>query len=312
MSYSTEGGAIYLKTYLETYILIEESLFDMDSSQTCGGAIYINAASGDICLFKVCGYDCWSSDSQFAYMLSGSSKKNFLWLVSITKCSTQSFSRKNTCKFINGNQEHKTTNISNNRVYDNSATYCENMNSLKWEYSTIVNNYAQNSGCIYFIRTDSFKDLYLNSLNIVSNDSPSNGIIYSKFLNLNLKNCCLFSNNGILLVGCEYSNTNNDYTRFFVTDCIIYHKGTFYSGRSGFISTTNSTLRTTIGSTYRIDHFSTYLCYNKDILEILQENENNSPCQTLYPEPTECLIDNTNSYPSEKLVFPIFLPLLLE
>ena len=88
----------------------------MDSSQTCGGGLYINAANGDIYLSKVCAYDCWSSDSQFAYILSGDSKKNILWLVSITKCSTQSFSRKNTCTFINGNQELKFTNISNKNI----------------------------------------------------------------------------------------------------------------------------------------------------------------------------------------------------
>ena len=69
MSTQGDGGAINSKSLNK--LLIETSTFVNCSASNNGGAIFIS--SGDCVIHEVCGYQCTSTDSSFAYVFGDSS-----------------------------------------------------------------------------------------------------------------------------------------------------------------------------------------------------------------------------------------------
>jgi len=285
ISFNTNGGAISITPYVSVRILIEESLFDKCSSLTSGGGVFISSTLGSIFLKKVCGYDCMSTANQFGFFLSGSTKPNVCQLVSITKCASQALSRTSAVYFQNGIQNHTSTNSSNNQLTSYSGCHSYYAAQLNWEFSTFVNNYAHTSVCLYFDSISTSVSYQILNSNFVANNSPSLAVFYYNYALLQIRTSVFIDNLNTLF---SYQST----TSITLFSCYLYHISGSISVAS--VTLSNSTIRTTSGPTLSIGHFATYLCYNKDIIDILNENNAmKSPAQTIPPPPTDCFLESS-------------------
>ena len=286
ISFNTDGGAISMTPYVSVRILIEESLFDKCSSLTSGGGVFISSTLGSIFLKKVCGYDCWSTANQFGFFLSGLTKPNVCQLVSITKCASQALSRTAAVYFQNGIQNHTSTNSSNNQLTSYSGCYSNVAAQLNWEFSTIVNNYAHTSVCLYFVSSATSVSYQIFNSNFVSNNSPSLSVLCYDRAILYIRSSFFNDNSGFLLGNNAYTTSS------YLYNCYLFHNANSVSVAA--VTLSNSTIRTTSGSTLSIGHFATYMCYNKDIIDILNENNAmKSPAQTIPPPPTDCFLESS-------------------
>jgi len=193
-----------------------------------------------------------------------------------------------------GKQNFSYTNASKNILYQYSSFYCINCVNVSISFCTIRENNAIGAYSLYM---QSCTNSSMQFSNVYGNNSPSpnTAVITANYIAymMHIMNCIFMENYGILLASTSPGIT--------LTNCFIQHISSVASGHIfGFVTITTQT------ATHNISHFRTYYCHPVD------GKENLSPCQTLFPQPTECLFGNTNAYPSEKFVFPIFLPLVFD
>jgi len=142
----SNGGALYCTSV--TYLLVESSsFFSCTTSSRYGGAInFQNTNSGQCVLHKVCGYDCYStntasrSDGQFSNtaVKNDASSKNYVNYSSIVRCVT---TRSNSFFMMycsNGKIFWPAVNMSNNRCLYFSVNRCNPFHRFEFCYMFII------------------------------------------------------------------------------------------------------------------------------------------------------------------------------
>ena len=240
------SSAIYYENRIITMI-IQESMFFNCTSIKNGGAIYFNCPEGQFGFKFICASQCYTSTSnwgQFSIVFVSEQNLIYSHYVSISKCSPINGYGNAPISFRNGNQSHYSCNSSLNFVFADSGIQCVNPNPSIISFCTFSNNKGSDRICVSMhagIQTLQFS-------NILNNNSPNHGVIWTNGLASNIvQNCILINNSGILFANYEGTMT--------VKSCWIEHNG--FNKWSGIISTT---LINSITNTLKITHYSSYFC----------------------------------------------------
>ena len=287
LRFNEDGGAIFMNSRLNVYLLIEKSLFDDCYAFVRGGAIYLSIPSGTVAIMKTCGYQCFvdvSSVGQFLHQRTSTSVVSQSNLLSLSYCSTQAGSRSSVCYLQNGIHQHSNINTSNNQVNQVSSFGFNSIAYTVISYWTCTNNYAHSNHCFSIISASSTSTIRFT--NMVANNSPG-AIIYLNTATSIFHNSSFIDNEGTLFnaVGSiSFSPT--------VRHCIIKHN-LIYSLFTVLAITFSQTFSITTGtSTLPISHYSTYLCYTNDYFSIVGGLSVCTPAQTI---PPNCLAQSTDS-----------------
>jgi hypothetical protein len=224
----SDGGALYCSS---TTLLVESSsFFSCTTSGRLAGAIRVT--TGQLVLYEVCGYNCYSTYTggaigQFGCIdLNTASNKNYVNYSSISHCVNQISNSYDTLRLGSGIVRCPSVNMSMNecgyssgiRTYPNTgSSYVTN----SFSYSSFVDNVASQYSCIYFY-SDGAK-YEMKSCNVLRNtqSSGSYGIIYTCGT-LNIKDSCILENTAtnifysssssypITLMNCTVDKTTNN------------------------------------------------------------------------------------------------------
>ena len=245
------GGAIYFNNN-NFKILIEYSIFLNCNSNIDGGSIYIYSTSNtDSILNFVIGYNSssgisndWNKGGQFSFIYT--INKNEYYFTSISKCASNSLSRRSSIYIGNGFQKINNFNNSNNIMFRHSSFAFFYSKSLNCNFSTISNNFVSNNLCIIFIQISIISSNYY--INFINN---TNSISYSQIYSEDSSEVnylfSIFSKNNDILFSILRSNNIR------ISNCWIDHL--FSIGN--YISISNSL---TFTSTYNINHFNKFNC----------------------------------------------------
>jgi len=293
-----QGGAINIQSNYSIRVMFERCLFDhciAFSNTIGGGGIYFSATQGSICLSQVCGYDCYVNNDkpgQFASLIVGASNNLVLTLLSMSQCAPISSLRNSAINLENGNQTFNNLNISRGYTSLIAGMRIFGVICCNAKYCTMANNCASSSQLIYFDSPSSLPGKF-EYFNVIANQSPLLSIIYlyvpANYLNLYYG---LFYNNEVNLFGIKSGS------------CLLflYHSLVFSPIMTSFttVTSSNCTIISSEVPTYKFSHFSTYMCYNKDIIDLL--NECNVPHPSVFPSPTECIFGSNDGQSSISIV----------
>jgi hypothetical protein len=215
---TSDGGA--LCTTSTTYLLIEStSFFSCRTSDDYGGAIYFsNTNNGQCVLYRVCGYDCYStytdySNGQFAHLNVNNSltSKNYVNCSSITRCINQISNSHGALSPYNGKVYCTSINLSMNKCPYGSAVYSypfsdSNSVTCSLTYSSFTDNTATVSICLYLYTYSA--NYEIKSCNIIRNiqgNLGSLGIIRTSG-NMIIENSCILENKANTIFYESYSS----------------------------------------------------------------------------------------------------------
>jgi hypothetical protein len=255
---TSAGGAVSCGTSV-TYLLVESSsFFSCKTSSGSGGAIYFgNTNNGQSILHTVCGYDCSTSSTygQHIAIFVGNNPlaKNYVNYSSFSRCLNEQ--RNEVLAIYYGKVCCPSLNVSMNRCNSYSAIWFysygdSNSVTCSLSYSSIVDNSAVSSTCIYFSSTGVKSEI--KSCNILRNTQGnlgSYGTIYA-YKNLVIEDSCILENKATYIfyqVDSSYSIT--------LSNCTV--DSFSYSGR---LTTRNTVTKSFI---LGLNHMSTHNCHSE-------------------------------------------------
>jgi len=244
-SYTGNGGVIYIDG--ATYSMsINYSMFKNCVCSNYGGAIY--SYSSNSYLGMICANRCFASWYHFAHL--GSSQANQVEYLSVSNCS---YTTSGNCAifFQSGNQRVDNANSSMNNANIISGIGVNSPSPFTSSHCTFSNNKASSSRCIYF-NSNSGK-ISMSNANIIHNNSPSDGVVFSNGAGLKMLTYCIFQNNQNYLFYLEAGSLE-------LSHSFIYHSSSFSTSAS--VSTTNNSF--TCCLIYQIQFFNSHYC-NADI-----------------------------------------------
>jgi hypothetical protein len=201
---SDTGGALYCSNSA-TYFLIEStSFFSCKTSSSCGAIYFYNSKSCQSILYKVCGYDCCTTNSnshQFGllYVYNAASCKNCANFSSIARCVNENSTPHYILAFQCGNVCCPSVNLSLNKCYRMSGITCwpssdSNYVTCSLTYSSFTDNHATAYNC-FWLNTGG-ANYEMKSCNILRNIQgtlSSHGTIYTSG-NLKIDDSCILEN----------------------------------------------------------------------------------------------------------------------
>ena len=149
------GGAISSTTANSKFLIEFSTFYRCTSTNSHGGAIFINSTSSEIVLNMICALDCYTVSTtstanagQFMFNIVSSSGMNFLNYVSISFCTTFLGSRRAPIYLINGKQKVHGNNFSYNFCQLYSGFVSQTSSEMNSTFCTFSNNYATSTTCI--------------------------------------------------------------------------------------------------------------------------------------------------------------------
>jgi len=201
---SPNGGIVYLD--MEYFCFkVKNSIFDHIKCGGIGGCIYAKGNStSESGLSNVCANHCSGIYCHFSYI--NSCYRSVLDLQSIMGCSKSIYDGSCTIWLINGEQELKSSNISNNNAKHTSGINCQSEKALNLQNCYFTNNNAE-SRCV-FLRDHGYSGSSYKNCIFIGNTSPS-GFGVLSFMNYSVR----------YLYGFVFINNN---------DCLIYSSDSSY------------------------------------------------------------------------------------
>ena len=263
----TFGGAVYLNSNIEIKLLIENCIFfacnsTSHSSGYSGGAICLISSKGDFILNKICATSCkapsisgTNTHGQFTHISSGSLYKIYILLSTIYN-NCPSYYLNNECSqtsIIYGNHLINHLNTSKTNIYKSSGIVIFSANSLNLSFSNFFECTTRDGIIIYLYGAN---ERIINNCNIISNISPSFGIIYNQ-QGTTIVDHCIFKNNSNFLISNSATIT--------VQNSFISH-----GLNTGFNIGTNLLILT---ESFNINFFNTFLCENNNLKTKIKQNK---------------------------------------
>jgi hypothetical protein len=228
---SSDGGALYCYNSV-TYFLVELTSFFSCKTSGGGGAIYFYNTNSQSVLYKICGYDCCTTNSnnyQFAYITVKNeiSSKNYVNYSSVIRCVNENSTPYHMLSLFNGKICCPSVNMSMNKCYRLSGIGCwplieSNSFTCLLTHSSFTDSHATGYDCIYFNAGGASYEI--KSCNILRNTQvtlDSDGIIYVRG-NLKIEDSCILENTAtrifhqvsssytITLINCTVDSTSNN------------------------------------------------------------------------------------------------------
>ena len=224
---STEGGAAiyaYSTTFRVNLYIHESQFYECYVTSVDGGAIHFNCLLGASIIEKVCAKLCYvttpANSGEFAYIKTSSTRKNFLYFVSLLECAPIMDFGMSPIFLENGVQKLNQCNISNNYVQKSSAITFKSSSSMESTFLTISNNKANLFSCIQLIGGLN-SILYSNILNntqgnnlepIITNKDPAVTNFISCVIKQNeLKSTFGGNNKNLNFIDCWYDGYSYSY-----------------------------------------------------------------------------------------------------
>ena len=253
---ANHGGAIYFNQNSIIDLLIENCIFFACNSTSntvsySGGALCLISTLGNFILNKICSTSCktpsisgTNTHGQFALIETSSTNKIYIFFSTIYENCPRYYSS-NECSqtaIWYGNQIINNLNTSKSELYATPGIQIYLSNSLNMSFSTFSECISRWGIILYFYLGN---QRYVYNCNIISNISPSFGVIYNQNANTIIDNC-IFKNNSKYLV----SNSGT---------IIIKNSYISHDSNTGFNLGTNNLY---ITETFLLLHFKTFLCNN--------------------------------------------------
>jgi len=250
--YSGWGGIIYVDD--GSYSMnVNFSMFYRCACSSQGGAISFSSTNSY--LRMICAYRCSCGASYGGHFANiYASQINQFEYLSVSSCSDASYGYYSifTGK---GDQRVDNTNSSMNNAKEGSGIRTWYPYSFTSSYCTFSNNKASHSICIYF--SSSPETISMLYANIVHNNSPSNGVVYTNGVGPKKMMYCIFNYNQNTLFCVDEGS-------FEVSHSYIDHSSSSFSTSTTVsILNNNSFINRT---TYQLQFFNSHYC-NTDIPE---------------------------------------------
>jgi hypothetical protein len=249
ITYSSQGGAIYISFEGSNHVLIEGTIFGKCQSSSEGGAVYFSNYGS--CVFsKICVYDCNTGGEQygqFCYCQTQTNNNYFLSfkLSSILSCiNSLSGNSGQTILFSYGNHSILQTNISNNICRYQPSFSLEYLKISYSQFSTFENNLANRGVCLRWYDSNPVTTSFVENCNIINNSQLENdrGILSYEYHNLNINNCSFIKNRENQIVPLFYGEESSCY--LILNEC--YTDDTSNNGNSFQITNPISNIFTNI------------------------------------------------------------------
>jgi len=237
-SISNNGGVIYVNT-LSRSMNVFKTMFFNCSSNNEGGAIYFNSFS--IIMRMICAFRCSALKKHFAFLKA--TQNNTLDYVSISTCS-HSKSGEDPFRINSGSQRLNNCNVSINNANTNSGFCSDSSSSVLCILCNFANNRVGSHICIYLYLITGL----MSFSNIVHNNSPSYGIIYSHGVGFKLEYCILSMNENILF--------HHGGNTLEISHCFVFHSGNL--GSTSVITSNNNSF--VQKHTYQVHFFQSHFC----------------------------------------------------
>jgi hypothetical protein len=255
---TSNGGAVSCGTSV-AYLLVEStSFFSCKTSGSYGGAICYNSqSSGQSVLHTVCGNDCSTSGSYghhiAIFVYNTALTKNYVNYSSFSRCLNEQ--QGEALSIYNGKICCPSLNVSMNRCSWCSAIYFihysdSNSVTCSLSYSSIVDNSAVSSTCIYF--SSSGVKSEIKSCNILRNTQgnlDAQGTIYP-YKNLVIEDSCILENKATYI----FYQADSSYS-ITLSNCTV---DSF--SNSGRLTTQNTVTKSFI---LGLNHMSTRNCHSE-------------------------------------------------
>jgi len=236
-SFSESGGVIYIIT---GSLGISNSMFFNCSSSLNGGAIYFDSST--IQINRICGNCCKAVSGQFLFLRT---QNNNIGMISVSYCCNNGIGSYS-INIFNGNNRLDDSNSSFNYCNQVSGFGVSSPSSFSSSMCTIAHTSVKDSLVLLFVYFNST----ISYTNIVSNHSPTHGVIY------------LDRNPSVKMMYCIFSKNSNHLFSVRQGNLCVYHSFIEHNSNSlstsASVSTNNVTL--TITQTHFLTFFSSYFC----------------------------------------------------
>ena len=240
---SGNGGAIYINSSIYSLNINDTTFYQCISTSGHGGAIYFE--NGFIIqLFRICALYCKSNSGnhyQFAYLQTNNNQ--LLDLISISKCYNNTVGY-TTLFLIFGNQSLSNINISYNSNIAHSGISHVPSSILFSIYCTLYNNTVSFYNCIYL----NSETGTISKSNIISNNSPSYGVIFVDSVGNYILTECIFDKNQNVLL--------------YISGKLTLHNCFILSGSSIISGIVSNSIIYKITNYYQHTIYSTFYCSN--------------------------------------------------
>jgi hypothetical protein len=248
----SNGGALSCTNSVSNLLIESSSFFSCKTSGRNGGAVYFeNTGSGQFVLYKVCGYDCYSTYTSSSsvgmfsrvYVKNDASSKNYVNYSSFSGCSIDnSKSHYALCQQY-GIHFYASVNSSLNKCYYTPGICCNpygdsNYVTCSLSFSSFTDNNATGYTCIYFATTNAKYEI--KSCNILRNTQGSDG-------NVIIEDSCILENKANYIFHAYSSYT------FTLSNCTIDSNSCY-----GSLITQNTVTKNFI---LALNHMSTRNCH---------------------------------------------------
>jgi hypothetical protein len=249
------GGAFYCTS---TYLLVElTSFFSCKTSGGMGGAIYFSNSGGQCVLYEICGYDCCTTDSNYAhfictYVNNAISSKNYVNYSSISRCVNNN--HWSTLLLHNGKILCPSVNLSNNKCYGEFVLYYpisySNTVTCSLSFSSFADNIASQFICLLLWTGGA--EYEIKSCNILRNiqDTLSSYGTITTDGNLNIVDSCILENIATYI----FYQQSSSYT-ITLSNCTVDK-----TSNNGYLTTQNTVTKSFI---FALNHMSTQNCHSK-------------------------------------------------
>jgi hypothetical protein len=252
---SNQGGALYCTS--ATYFLVESSSFFSCKTSSSGGAIYFSNSSGQSVLYKVCGYDCCTTNGngyQFGYIHvnNTATSKNYVNYSSIVRCVNENsasiifyFNKGNICcQSVNASMNkcgYRT--LYNDPFRDSSSVTCS------YSYSSFADNIISGYTCIRFWLYEAKSEI--KSCNVLRNTqvSSTEGIIAING-NTMIADSCILENQATYIF-----HQNDASYRITLSNCTVDS-----TSNNGYLIIQNTVTKSFI---LALNHMSTRNCHSE-------------------------------------------------
>ena len=287
INYAGSGGVFY---YYNAFIkfLCEKTTFSTITASGHGGCIYFNCPNGQYVCNKICTLNTKTvtgHSGQFSYLIGQIHLKSHVFYTSLIQTGFLTNTHHSTITMQNGSQLIENTNFSKNLV-NHYIIYSYIASNLKMTFFTLDSNQGANF-LIYYQAT--LGTPLISHLNFVNNSVPSaNGLIQSYNIFHTFQNSFFLNNTGFLFTG--YLTASN---------CYISHIYNITSGVNAIVVPNLNCVNdlSCMINTHYIDFYSTYLCQIPTPPPTTNPTLNPqdlTPCITLPPSPTSCIIESQN------------------
>jgi hypothetical protein len=262
---SDRGGALYFAS--TTYFLVESSSFFSCKTSSEGGAIYFSNSGGQSVLYKVCGNDFCTTNSnfyQFAFIKvnNAASSKNSVNCSSFSRCLNENSQAYHILGLHNGNTYCPSDNISLNKCYGGLGLSCwplvsSNSVTCMYSFSSFADNIANGHSCVCFYNGGA--NYEIKSCNFLRNTQiqlDSFGTFYITG-NAKIEDCCILENKANRI----FHQGSSSYT-ITVSNCTVDK-----TSNNGYLTIQNTITKSFI---LALNHISTKNCHSEyDVIGIL-------------------------------------------